>query len=296
MNDATYVLDEALTKFPKIHDLQQELRNPLARLTADERTAKEEELATAESQAQSYMQLTNETVSMMKLFTKNLSASFTMPEIVDRVAAMLNYTLDTLVGPKSTNLKVDDPKKYAFDPKTLLGEFFDIYLNLGQSELFVQAVARDGRSYKPDNFDAATRIITRFSLRSGEEIAKFEKLKESFKVAKEIDDQEDLDMEDAPDEFMDPLMATLMTDPVMLPISRQIMDRSTIRSHLLSVDHDPFNRAPLKIEDVIPQPELQAKIEQWVAETRVAAREARLQATGPVSTAMESTAMETTED
>ena len=46
----------------------------------------------------------------MKLFTKTLSASFTMPEIVDRVAAMLNYTLDTLVGHKSANLKVDDPK------------------------------------------------------------------------------------------------------------------------------------------------------------------------------------------
>ncbi|KAH9223523.1 ubiquitin elongating factor core-domain-containing protein [Leptodontidium sp. 2 PMI_412] len=294
LNDVTYVLDEALTKFPKIHDLQQELRNPLANLTPDQRTAKEEELASAESQAQSYMQLTNETVSMMKLFTKTLSASFTMPEIVDRVAAMLNYTLDTLVGPKSANLKVDDPKKYAFQPKTLLCEFFDIYLNLGVSESFVQAVARDGRSYKPENFDAAIRIITRYSLRSGEEIAEFEKLKERFRIAKLDDEQEDQDMGEPPEEFMDPLMATLMTDPVMLPVSRQIMDRSTIRSHLLSDPNDPYSRAPLRIEDVIPQPELQARIEQWRAETRAAARAARLQATG--STVMETTAMETTDE
>lgn len=50
----------------------------------------------------------------------------------------------------------------------------------------------------------------------------------------------------------DPLMATLMRDPIMLPSSKAIMDRSTIKSHLLSDTTDPFNRSPLKIEDVIP--------------------------------------------
>ena len=51
---------------------------------------------------------------------------------------------------------------------------------------------------------------------------------------------------------LDPLMATLMTDPVILPSSKATLDRSTIRSILLSDPHDPFNRAPLKIEDVVP--------------------------------------------
>ena len=50
----------------------------------------------------------------------------------------------------------------------------------------------------------------------------------------------------------DPLMATLMTDPVILPSSKATLDRSTIRSILLSDPHDPFNRAPLRIEDVLP--------------------------------------------
>lgn len=50
----------------------------------------------------------------------------------------------------------------------------------------------------------------------------------------------------------DPLMATLMRDPIMLPSSKAIMDRSTIKSHLLSDTTDPFNRSPLSIEDVIP--------------------------------------------
>ena len=47
-------------------------------------------------------------------------------------------------------------------------------------------------------------------------------------------------------------MFTIMQDPVILPTSRTSIDRSTIRSHLLSDPNDPFNRAPLKIEDVVP--------------------------------------------
>jgi ubiquitin conjugation factor E4 B len=275
LNDATYVLDEALTKFPKINSLEAELAPDAPALTPEQRTAKEEELSAAQGQAQSYMQLTNETVAMMKLFTKTLSSSFTMPEIVDRVAGMLDYTLNTLVGPKSMNLKVADPTKYQFNPRFLLGEFIDIYLNLGVSEAFVDAVARDGRSYKPATFQSASRILTRLSIKSGEEIAEWEKLKARFQVAKELDDQAEEDMGEIPDEYADPIMATLMTDPVILPISKQTVDRTTIRSHLLSDPHDPFNRAPLAIEDVVENTELKAKIVAWLAEKKAEARAAR---------------------
>ena len=63
-------------------------------------------------------------------------------------------------------------------------------------------------------------------------------------------------------------MFTLMTDPVILPVSKTTMDRSTIRSHLLSDPNDPFNRSPLKIEDVIPATELKDKIEAFKREKK----------------------------
>ncbi len=58
--------------------------------------------------------------------------------------------------------------------------------------------------------------------------------------------------QDIPDEFLDPLLYTLMDDPVILPTSHQTVDRSTIKSHLLSDSHDPFNRQPLTIDMVTP--------------------------------------------
>ena len=37
-----------------------------------------------------------------------------------------------------------------------------------------------------------------------------------------------IDFDDAPEEFLDPLMATLMEDPVELPDSHYVIDRQTI--------------------------------------------------------------------
>lgn len=63
-----------------------------------------------------------------------------------------------------------------------------------------------------------------------------------------------------PDEFLDPLMFTVMEDPVILPSSKISIDRSTIKAHLLSDATDPFNRVPLKLEDVQDDIDLKAKI------------------------------------
>lgn len=56
---------------------------------------------------------------------------------------------------------------------------------------------------------------------------------------------------DAPDEFRDPLMDTLMSDPVLLP-SGAIMDRAIITRHLLNSSTDPFNRQPLTEDMLVP--------------------------------------------
>jgi len=74
------------------------------------------------------------------------------------------------------------------------------------------------------------------------------------------------DLGDIPDEFLDPLMFTLMRDPVTLPTSHVVIDRATIKSHLLSDTKDPFNRAPLTFDDVVPNTELKQKIEAFLAE------------------------------
>ena len=63
-------------------------------------------------------------------------------------------------------------------------------------------------------------------------------------------------------------MSHLMTDPVRLPNSGQIVDRSTIARHLLSDQNDPFTRAPLTMEQVEPLDDLKVNIQAWMEEKR----------------------------
>lgn len=273
LNDCTYVLDEALGKFPKIHDLQQQLKNPAA-LTDEEKAEKAKELEDLERQAGSYMQLVNETLDMMKLFTASLSETFTSPEIVQRLADMLDFNLGQITGPKSSGMKVENASAYHFNPRALLAVFVDVYLNLSGQQSFIEAVAKDGRSYKPENFENASRILGRYALKSNEEMTAWQALKDKFKLQKEVDDQAEEDLGEIPDEFLDPLMATLMEDPVILPSSKQTIDKSTIRSHLLSDPTDPFNRQPMKIEDVVPDLEMAAKIQAFRDERKAAVKQA----------------------
>ena len=59
-----------------------------------------------------------------------------------------------------------------------------------------------------------------------DEIENFRKLQKAAKKA--ADDAVDLeaDLGEIPDEFQDPLMCTLMTDPVIVPITKNVCDQA----------------------------------------------------------------------
>ena len=78
------------------------------------------------------------------------------------------------------------------------------------------------------------------------------------------------DARSIPDEFVDPIMQTVMTDPVTLPGSGQVVDRATIRRHLLGDRTDPFSRSPLDESMLVPADDLRRRIEKWREEAPAA--------------------------
>ena len=59
-------------------------------------------------------------------------------------------------------------------------------------------------------------------------------------------------LDNAPDEFFDEMTGELMDDPVMLPNSKQILNRDTMEKLLLRTQIDPYDRTPLTKEELIP--------------------------------------------
>ncbi|EPX70586.1 ubiquitin-protein ligase E4 [Schizosaccharomyces octosporus yFS286] len=265
LNDATYLLDEALLKLKDIHDLQERVNQAINTGESNQNVQESQQnLVATERHASVYCQLGNETILMLRLFTSSIPKAFCALEIVERLAAMLNYNLQALCGPRCRNLKVRDPTKYNFDPKSLLSTILDVYLNLCNEDNFVEAVAHDGRSYSKEIFDRALGIVRKHNLKSSfdvENISDFVNKVERFRLEEENEEE---DMGEAPDHFLDPLMFTIMKDPVILPRSGMSIDRSTIKAHLLSDNTDPFNRTPLTLEDVTPNDALREEIEAYM--------------------------------
>ncbi|KAJ9117556.1 hypothetical protein QFC22_004406 [Naganishia vaughanmartiniae] len=264
MSDTTYHLDESLSKLAAIHNVQQAMANQEewnAR-PESERKDLESQLQQAESSAPFHTHSGRSHIQLIREFTATTKEPFLTPEIVDRLAATLDENLVTLVGPKMQDLKVAEPEKFAFKPKELLADIAQIYINLGESPEFIRAVANDGRSYSKTTFEKLARILKNRAILIDHEIESlltFIAKVEDVKATIEIEDEREI-----PDEFLDPLMATLMKDPVILPVSKVTIDRSTIRAALLQKPLDPFSNQPLKLEDCIPNVELKQQIDAWL--------------------------------
>jgi len=176
---------------------------------------------------------------------------------------MLNYFLVKLAGPEGLQLKVHDPAKYNFDPRQLLIEIVEIYIHLEGKEFpeFYLAIANDGRSYKPNIFAKVPNTLRGKLNYNEDNIIRFAQLTQKVQEVAKIQKEQEDDTE-VPDEFLDPLLFQVMKDPVNLP-SGQIVDRDTISRHLLNDPTNPFTRAHLTMEMIVPNPELKIKIEEW---------------------------------
>lgn len=133
-------------------------------------------------------------------------------------------------------------------------------------EKFRENVVLDGRSYSDELFAKAIKIIK--SDKKGimvdqDHVQNFETLAATLKSLKDVQNAEEAQFDDAPEEFLDPLMFHLMEDPVELPDSHTIIDRITIKRHLMNDPHDPFNRAPLAFEQVITRDDIKQRIEDY---------------------------------
>ena len=61
-------------------------------------------------------------------------------------------------------------------------------------------------------------------------------------------------------------MATLIEEPIMLPSTKVIMDKTVITRHLINEQEDPFNRDRLTmemIEEFNKKPEIKNQLEEF---------------------------------
>eukprot|EP00762_Andalucia_godoyi_P003730 ANDGO_08571.mRNA.1 putative ubiquitin conjugation factor E4 len=284
VSDMEFTLDESLHSLHRLHDHQNKIRSleqsaqspsqSRHRASANTQANNAESAAgsgsgsnegvaedqtevneeTLRSQIASWMRLANDNVHLMNYLSEASPGAFLTEEMIDRIASLLNYFLNRLVGDECSRLRVSDMESLHFKPRQLLNELVDCFMHFAQIPSFLEAVVRDGRSYKWSNFNRASQILSR------PEMASFAERLQKVENASKVDEEE---IADAPDEFLDPLLYTLMRDPVKLP-SGHAVDRTSILRHMLSDPTDPFSRAPITPEMLVPDVELKAQIDSWL--------------------------------
>lgn len=263
MNDTTFLLDESLESLRRIHEVQEAMENRASweQQPEEQKETRLRQLATDERMCKSYLTLARETVDMLHYLTQHVPDPFLRPELIDRLAAMLNFNLQQLCGPKCKHFKVKNADNYGWEPRRVLDQLTDIYLHL-DSDVFAQALAADERSFRFELFEEAAVRLERALIKAPLQIAHWRELSAKAQRIVLQNQKRELDFSDAPEEFRDPLMDTLMDDPVLLP-SGKVMDRAVILRHLLNSSTDPFNRQPLTEDMLMPVEDLKLRIVAW---------------------------------
>ena len=264
LNDGTWLLEESLLKMKGIRQAEEEIASLNFKLKkTEEKQQVLEDLKASKKTSTSLNLLAADVLRILESLSKLTSKVFTHPDMTDKLAAMLNYFLGSLTGKDRKQFKVLEPARVSFYPLQLLKSLKHIYCSFAFEDAFVKAISQDGRSYHPNLFDETQRILGR-----SENVEDLIDLGKSVLDKREEAADENKFYEDAPEEFFDPVMSTIMRDPVILPSSKKTVDRSTIAKHLLSNETDPYTRQPLSLDMVKPDIELKKKITNWEKQKR----------------------------
>lgn len=269
MNETNTLIATVMQKLPEIREAQEQMRNTAewGRLSEDEQTQITERLDDNGREVKHALPLCNRTLQMFGYLNtdSDIRGLFMLEELRSRLVTMLLHVLVKLVGSKGLDLKVENPEEYEFRPKEMLRDLCAIFALFASYPEFPVECAKS--ACDPGLLRSAVKTCRRLNLLTGESMVAFESLPDLVDAATQNVAADEALYEDAPDEFLDPLLQSFMKDPVLLP-SGHFVDRATIATHLLNDPCDPFSREPMTIDDVRPATELKARMDKWLQEKR----------------------------
>ena len=283
INDLIYSLDhgfDGLTEIRQIElDQLSESPNPLnpSQSQQDEAMQRQENIARTKDNIRHYMNLANESIELLQYVCTHTPEPFMDHLILPRIAVLVSVYLDRLGNGSELRVKGNLREDYNFNAKFLLVTVVSVFNRLcsvNEKEAFLDAIVEDEAHFNYKSYSKAIAVLRKKELMKVSEIEMFESalaiLIKKFEQKKSVE----LMLGDIPSEYLDPIMQTLMTDPVILGKNKNakdknlyVMDRKVIERHLMNNPNNPFNREPLTKSELIPHNELKQEIDEWVERT-----------------------------
>lgn len=116
---------EEISTFPDFTQIDQEERNQMLANYQDK-----------QKRAQANFQLSNKIIQLLSRVTYHIKEPFISEELGEPFANAIDFCLDSLIGKKGLKLKVNNPDRYNFDPRSLLSNIINMYANMSDQEIF----------------------------------------------------------------------------------------------------------------------------------------------------------------
>jgi hypothetical protein len=249
INDLSCIFDETFTIIRDINKIEKE--NISVSLSNIEDIYNDrpryKELYKKYKYLDAYLSTLNFMLSFLLTLSKYSETTLLSKELGVKFCSQINYFLNEITNENKRNSYIIKNKyDIRFSPINLLENIIKVILNLIKNPYIIEYMSKDVRSFRKENIVFTIQKLWSNHLLSESEFRNLERMADKIDYLMEKD-KEDIEL---PDEFCDPLMASEIVDPVILPGTDTIMDMSVIMRHLLTDQHNPFNRDKLTLDEL----------------------------------------------
>ena len=257
INNLSYCIQELFLNLKKIYGLEN-----------SEESYDDTEMKKIEDIVKVYIIFTDDFIKINTIFSKVYLKEYISLENRGTICGSINHILTSMLGYRKKELNIKNKDKLFFKPKDLLNKICNLLLNFVENDIFLETLIKESSTDISKLISKMNKILytdgsSLFITKNEYDIIQ----KFSNDIKQKYDQKSKIDEIEIPEEFSDPIMMSLIEDPVFLPNTDIIMDREVISRHLVTEEHNPFNREHLTLDmldEYNKKPDILVKIGEFI--------------------------------
>lgn len=237
INDISELFYEIIYHFEKIDNLYNKLHNEVSIESEDDYTKVSKLLET-------FTTFLNEKIIMLEYIFNQINIFTISQNIIHKIEKIILHLLRKIIINSTNYSNIITMNKINLDLYTITIKILYIIINLYKSNDFKNYLHEQEQCFSKNIFTLIKKEHFTDAIKSWYIYYNLLQLEYNINESKIIE-------KEIPDKYLDPLLNTLITSPVILPESKIIIDIETIKKHLETHKDDPFNRTPLTIDQLL---------------------------------------------
>ena len=257
LNDISDLFYEIVYHFEKIDNLYNNINNGINIENEDDYTKVSKLLET-------FTTFLNEDIIMLEYIFNQIDINIISKTLINKIEQIMLHLLRKIIINNTNYSTIIITNKINLDLYTITTKILYIIINLYKSTDFKNCLHEQEQCFSKNIFTLIKKEHFTDNIKSWNIYYNLVYLEYNLNESKVIE-------KEIPDKYLDPLLNTLITCPVILPESQIMIDLKTIKKHLETHNDDPFNRTPLTIDTLLEynnKDDIKEKLTEFINEVK----------------------------